>query len=74
MHLHGGRIGVFSEGEGKGTEFVADLPIFRIDTNPLRTGKNGSKAKQLVSWKISISLILFIFQSFSCIMRFFTRN
>ena len=52
MHLHGGRIGVFSEGEGKGTEFVADLPIFRIDTNPLRTGKNGSKAKQLVSWTI----------------------
>lgn len=31
MHLHGGRIGVFSEGEGRGTTFVVDIPIYKRD-------------------------------------------
>jgi hypothetical protein len=34
MHLHGGRIGVYSEGEGKGTTFVVDLPIHRRERHP----------------------------------------
>lgn len=29
MRLHGGRIGIWSEGEGKGSTFLVDLPILR---------------------------------------------
>eukprot|EP00599_Poterioochromonas_sp_BG-1_P014558 CAMPEP_0173158428 /NCGR_PEP_ID=MMETSP1105-20130129/16334_1 /TAXON_ID=2985 /ORGANISM="Ochromonas sp., Strain BG-1" /LENGTH=706 /DNA_ID=CAMNT_0014076321 /DNA_START=684 /DNA_END=2804 /DNA_ORIENTATION=+ len=40
MHLHGGRIGVYSEGEGKGATFVADLPIIRMETKYIKSKKN----------------------------------
>ena len=45
VHLHGGRIGVFSAGEGKGTEFVVDIPIHRIESNRamLKNNKSGGK-------------------------------
>lgn len=35
MQLHGGRIGIYSEGEGKGSTFVVDLPISssQVDAN-----------------------------------------
>lgn len=31
MRLHGGRIGIFSAGEGKGSTFVIDIPILKIE-------------------------------------------
>lgn len=40
MHLHGGRLGVYSEGEGKGATFVADLPIIRMETKYIKSKKN----------------------------------
>jgi hypothetical protein len=32
MRLHGGRIGISCEGEGKGTTFLVDLPVLRYDS------------------------------------------
>jgi hypothetical protein len=37
MHLHGGKIGVFSKGEGKGTTFIVDIPIHHREVKIARS-------------------------------------
>lgn len=51
VKLHGGRIGVYSEGEEKGASFLIDLPYFVIDSSsaltPNRSKKDSGVAKAL---------------------------
>ncbi len=52
VELHGGNVSAFSEGPGKGSEFVVRLPIL---TAP--TGKEGQKSKEMPVKKLRVLII-----------------
>ena len=39
VELHGGKVGLFSEGEGKGCTFYLELPLFEVPAPTLDTGE-----------------------------------
>jgi signal transduction histidine kinase/DNA-binding response OmpR family regulator len=42
VELHGGSVRAFSEGPGKGSEFVVRLPVLPADAGPVAAGANGT--------------------------------
>ena len=49
MHLHGGRIGVHSRGEGTGTTFVIDIPIYRRELRSRSKSLSSTSFRQRVT-------------------------
>ena len=52
MRLHGGKIGVQSEGEGQGCTFYIDIPISKIDRGS--NYRHVSPAHKDISSKVSV--------------------
>ena len=43
MELHGGRIGLYSEGEGMGSTFYIELPIYNIGAGERTKGRERER-------------------------------
>ncbi len=57
MKMHGGRIGILSEGEGKGSTFLVDLPIFR--SNPSLHMPHYSPRAKLENIPLSVNKFIY---------------
>ena len=44
MELHGGRIGLYSEGEGMGSTFYIELPIYNIGAGERTKGRQSVRS------------------------------
>ena len=75
MRLHGGRIGIFSEGEGKGSTFLVDLPISRnqVHTNVINHCNSGIHTKnEEITFGVKFSIL--ILAASHCNIRYITLN
>ena len=59
MKLHGGRIGIYSDGEGKGSSFIVDLPISRRESQDNTVKEKYLEVKESIA-SVSCYLLLFI--------------